>query len=525
MKSKNAIKNETVRCLKCGKLVSSAGGLMPHNSWHKRKDRINQLKLFLLLLVLAPLVSASSQCFDFQILGSSNNNLTGIVLGLTIPSNLSLSVNVTSWSNVRVYNSSCLDWAVNSSSELPYEVDSFNETGGYFWFKSDLSKAWSWTSFSVLVFDNQSMQANESPSIVWSDYRHVYHFSESSGNFTKDSAGNNSVFMYDSISNSSKALNFVSSDFFGNSLSFNNLDCAISEKNTTLDLSGFSSRSVFVWEHKLGISGDDVHQHGQLFALGTPTSGNYYNIRDDELTNVWELNYNGYSWNTGTIPDFSPNFHYLGLRDRKVWWFINNDYLGFRDFFHDTSSAPIQVGGAWAINAPWNGCVGVFNGTIDELRISNKTFSDSYVRRTNQLTNSSTWAFTNNISSLPDYSNNSIIEDQLNFTAIEESDNTPHSSSGSYSSGGGSGGSLFPSSTRAVSNNSIIEKNDSNNEIVVNDSKKDNHVINGESKTSSFTPKKLFLVLLIILALLCFYFWVKQDIYEDYPISELNLKI
>lgn len=406
---------------------------------------------------------ASASCYDFVYLGGSGN-ISSFPAFIPLSSNLSSSINTSSWGNVRIFSGSCDS---NDSFELPYEIDYFNNFSANFWFLSDFPYSWSWHNFSVIVDSNQSIVSNESPSIVWKDYSYVYHFSDNNGSFVLDSLGSNNLSRFGSNSslvfvNSSLGLSVsIIPSNVGNNGGF---DCLVSQYNVSSDFIGSNDRSVFVWEQVNGLASNN---HGEVWAFGTPTPLSYFDLRYENNA-TWKLDYNSDRWTSDVIVDYDYHFHYVGMVNSVIFWVFDSSFLGSNNYPYYTSPSPLSVGAAFGVNAPFTGCVAVFNGTIDELRLSNKTFSQAYVFRTEQLTNSSNYFFVSNNSFFPDYSNNSLIGD-WDFTIPPRVITPPIISNPSVSGGGGgSSGSSSVTIPKPKNDTKIINKTEDKD--VVNES-------------------------------------------------------
>lgn len=338
--------------------------------------------------------SLTNVCLNMNVSGASAA-ISGFPLYIGVRANQSTAINSSTWGNVRFYNSTCgVTGTVPAGTVLPYEIDLKNNTYAGFWVKVNLTTGVNNLSMSI---SSMNTSANQTPLQVWTDYKDVYHFSESSGNYSYDSAqDNNTLFGYNSATNLSKTLNFSSNTndtAFGNAVRFNGgYDCAISTTNATADISGANDRSVFAWQKTMGQQGSAVHTHGHAWSFGQANAGEIFALRYDYVQALWQIDYHSGNW-FGPTDNQILDFGYNGITSNNINWYFGTDYEGSQGFGHNTAQAPIQVGGAWGINIGFFGCVATFNGTVDEFRVSNKTFTQAYINRTRDNTNASLIVF------------------------------------------------------------------------------------------------------------------------------------
>lgn len=333
-------------------------------------------------------------CYNMSVQGG-NGALSDFPFYVSLTSNFSATIDTGTWGNIRFYNDSC-----GFGEVLPYEIGYSNSTYGEFWIKDDLVDGWNVKSMKIF---NEGLSANETPSVVWEDYEYVYHFVEGEGNTTEDSTGQSDLYAVksDTVTVTQQAINWTPSPYgFGLAAEFDPVQvsggesgCLVSFQNTTAGLTGTADRSIFAWGT---IRGEATDLHGEIVAIGYPSAGTYYNMRYSDnpiAAATWRLDFNSIQWNTGVSVDTNDNFHYTELESNIVRWFVNTESLGSAGFPGSTASAQVQVGGAFGINAPWNGCVAQWNGTIDEVRIASQTFDTNYVNRTYQNANFSNIVF------------------------------------------------------------------------------------------------------------------------------------
>ncbi len=319
-------------------------------------------------------------CVPLNVSGGQDNISQMFPFWVKMYSSASASINSTTWGNIRFVNNTCN----NDGSAIPYEFDYMNSSEAGVWLGNSLNTGIN--NFSVYISTNMSINNTELTLGLWKDYSHVYHFSENGGNISIDSAlGNN-------LTANMSSFQWINASF-GTALNTTNLACGFTFLNQTSDLTGNNNRSVFVKANRVGSATD---LHGDMVSIGWADTNMRWAVRGSDGGN-WIVAGNAAAndWDTGVAIDDNLNWHYvehaLVSDTGTTSWFKNMTSIG-TPFSHNftTVSSRISIGGAYFTDYT---CVARFNGTIDDVRISNKTFSSSYINRTYQNGNASTYSF------------------------------------------------------------------------------------------------------------------------------------
>lgn len=318
-------------------------------------------------------------CFNISVRGASEN-LDWFESYINVnASQFGSYINTTSWGNLRFVNQSCNSYGW----PMPYEIDVINSTAAGFWVGNPLSTGLN--NWSIYITSNKSIAASENSSAVWKNWKYVYHFSENSGNMTKDSSylGNNAT---TARHNNATNGNWTSGQI-GNAIRFNGATSFMeSLENQTAELTANGDRAILAFAQIYG-NGKTSDLHQEIGGIGWATVNGRYYLRA-ENNDTWRLVGNGVAndYNTGINYTNNYNFHYAQHESGVSKWWVNaTTSLGSFTHTYATLSAPIGIGGA--VYFPFNNSVASLNGSIDEFRIANHSFTSAYVNRTYQILN------------------------------------------------------------------------------------------------------------------------------------------
>lgn len=345
-----------------------------------------------------------NECYNLSVFGGQES-LTWFEAYINLnSSHFGTNINTTSWGNLRFVNQSCN----NFGSVMPYEIDVKNTTSAGFWIGNPLSTGIN--NWSIYISSNKSINANENSSAVWKNWKYVYHFSESTGNMTKESSilGNNATTArHNNATNGNWTIGQI-----GNAIRFNG-DTSFMEslENQSSELTGNGDRAILVFAQVYG-NGKAADLHEELGGLGWASSNGRYYLRA-ENSGSWRLigNAMGNDYDTTVPYTTNYNMHYAQhVSGVSKWWVNTTQSLGSFSHSYATLSAPIGLGGA--VYYPFATPIASLNGSLDEFRIANTSFSSAYVNRTYQILNYSNV----NVGPVESYSGSPTDQQSINIT-------------------------------------------------------------------------------------------------------------
>jgi hypothetical protein len=344
--------------------------------------------LFIIFLVgLSSAISWNTSfqsCFNINVTGGTEN-LTNFPFYINLTWKNGMSTN---FSDIRFVNTTCN----NGGSQLNYEIDSINTnyTAG-FWVNASLATGNN--TFSV-YYNNSTVGPNENAFAIWNDYLGVWHFGEGTNITVRNSAS----IKYNLTGSSNTTIGNVSFRWsnatLGYAMNISTDICGYTSENLT-EIYNNTNRSVFVFAQKQGNS-TTADLHGDIFHLGFPQPDQRWSIRTHNTPvgingQNWSIDANSVIFKTNNLSsEFGYNMHYVesitsnysvNAGNTTTTWILNNSILKTGGFNISTLKAPIALGCTW-----WSGFSGSlltkFNGTIDEARLSNQSFSSAYINRT-----------------------------------------------------------------------------------------------------------------------------------------------
>lgn len=281
------------------------------------------------------------------------------------------------YQDVRITDAPC--W--QNGNLLPYEFDSFNpSTTANIWVKATLATGTN--VFSVYYGNSTAMDAQNSTG-VWTDYISVYHFSEQAGGTTKDSAqkGNTGLVSDNSLWNATGA------GFGGGITGDGTMKYVISQDNIT-EITGNGDRGLMFWytaplppTFRVAIAYGITGGGEQEQAFG--------DIDGIANQNKWMFASNPSSSYTNLTMSATPKFVAFDHNATVSRAFQDGAFdLPYYAITYNTPQSHLIIGGIEYLPP-----TGYWNGDLDEVRISSKTFSGDYYLRTEENTNLSLFSF------------------------------------------------------------------------------------------------------------------------------------
>lgn len=280
------------------------------------------------------------------------------------------------YADVRFANGSC--WS--NGTLLPYEFDYTNTSDAGVWIKANLSTG---SNMFSMYYGNSTAVNMENSSTVWYDYISVYHFSEGSGGSASDSANKGNT---GQVSNTTMWNTTVIG--FGGSLKYDNSKKYVLSTNNITEIFNNTNRSIMFWytaplpaTFRCAVSfgatgGGEMEQaFGDIDGVGNQ--------------NRWMLASNPSFTYTNKYMNASPTFIAFDHWDNYTRTYQQGSFDSpIYNISYNTPMSPLIIGGVEYLPA-----TGYWNGSLDEVRISNKTFTLEYYVRTDENTNFSKFAF------------------------------------------------------------------------------------------------------------------------------------
>ena len=260
---------------------------------------------------------------------------------------------------------------------LAYEIEDWNESGtSYVWVKLPQIDGGSATDFVYMYYGNSGAAAGEDPTNVWdANHQAVWHLSETSGAHADSTANGYGINTFSGVNQNATGQIDGANNFDG----FNDYMWRAGD-GTSLQIKGDVTLEAWVWMDnlpsgdwaaivELAGAGTDVAAENYLYTMSVHSDG--------EVALGHESGAGVDHWiDTGVILNTSQWYHLTAVRDATAleWTlFVNGAQAGPNHSYTQNatggSNSDVWVG--WDFNH--------FDGTIDEIRISDTTRSAEWI--------------------------------------------------------------------------------------------------------------------------------------------------
>ena len=185
----------------------------------------------------------------------------------------------------------------------------------------------------------------------------------------------NNSFIYDSSANSNNGFNnatsWTSQGRFGGGFSFNGSGSYI-ESNKIININGTSARTIAFWIKPADISG--MHA---IIGFGNNSFGSQFNAYINN-GKWWFWGYgSGYDWDTNVAVDNNIwSYCTITFNGTNLTWYVNGVVIASNSTIQrNTKSEILEIGRAYDTNSYKY----YFNGTLDEIRVWNKSLNSNEV--------------------------------------------------------------------------------------------------------------------------------------------------
>lgn len=309
----------------------------------------------------------------------------------------------------------------NSSSELNYEIESYNPTTGtlYVWVKMPTLKAAS-NNTLYMYFGTATPSIAHTAAFTqatWSNvtgdsksFKGVWHFKENPASSVLDatSVGNN-------LSPNGGTVSSNTSSLIGNGISLSSNGALFKTGASNLPATN-STQSISFWAYYTSFSGSTANIVS-VQSPGGPNAIQFGPKNGDNIT-VWQWGGSANLVSASTKPSNAAWHHYTYTFDSSA----NTSKLYIDGALAGTNTSPSPQGGtptAISFGAYLNGSNSpggeYFTGSIDEAQIIDATLSADWIKA-NYIIQSNPTAFTNNGSVEPIYANLSTLPGALVYT-------------------------------------------------------------------------------------------------------------
>ncbi len=296
-------------------------------------------------------------------LGVTSENLTNFpVLVKLSSSNIDYTKTQDSGQDIRFTDT--------DGSDLAYEIEKWDETGtSWVWVKVPQIDINSSTDYIYLYYGNTSAADHQQATSVWnSNYVMVQHLAETSGTNTNDSTSNNN----DGTKVSATEPNPTTSGQIDGAQDFDGSNDYVSAGTNQIP-SGSSHITISYWQYQR----TNTSQMASVSLEGT--------VGDTFTISVINLGGTYYIWTDSTAENFTVTA--AQHPPLNQWVYVSLNYDGtkinyYKDGVFQTSYTTSLNTGSLSSNyigQRVRGATGNFNGTIDEVRISNTARSAAWI--------------------------------------------------------------------------------------------------------------------------------------------------
>jgi len=311
--------------------------------------------------------SSFNKCKNITITSAVSSTLTNF------PAYINLSKDddmLSNYADLRFVNTSCN----NGGSQLAHEIENYTTTAADIWVRIP-SLPSAGTTISVYYKNTTGVSSGENPTGVWdNNYVIVQHLEETSGTIT-DSANKNNC------TNNGLILDAIGKIDGGDQPDTNtdNLNCG-----SDSSLQPANAITFEAWGKGNDATEDQYSSLGGLSSSGSWING--YGIFFDSASTI-KFFVTAYNTNFATASIIPQNWNYVvGTYNKDAGSNQVNIYVNATAGTPDTFSTAITYGGgAFTIAQMGGWTTDWFNGTIDEVRVSNVSRSADWINQSYQI--------------------------------------------------------------------------------------------------------------------------------------------